>query len=167
MLAELGGRDRLVMTGLVTLGLLTVVAGVVPGRSTLEYVFNKDARDAALSWAGTIDQALGEPGSPHILDKDVQVLDPANLRDQFLANRRKTASVPAESKPKDDHVSRLDGFALLAADQTPLATAGDLLPTALTADSWWDSRPGGSVILWRGEDSRHGMRDWAHVGQSS
>ena len=25
-----------------------------------------------------------------------------------------------------------------------------LIPTALTADSWWDSRPGGSVILWRG-----------------
>ncbi len=34
MQAELGGRDRLVMAGLVILGLLTVVAGVVSGRST-------------------------------------------------------------------------------------------------------------------------------------
>jgi hypothetical protein len=41
-----------------------------------------------------------------------------------------------------------------------MARSGDrirIIPTALTADSWWDSRPGGSVILWRGEGSRHGI----------
>jgi len=35
---EIGARDRLVMTGLVLLGLLTVIAGVLSGRSTIDYV---------------------------------------------------------------------------------------------------------------------------------
>ena len=99
MQAELGGRDRLVMAGLVTLGLLTVMAGVVSGRSTLEYVLNKDARDAALSWSGTIDRALGAPGASRVLDKDVQVLDAAKLRDQFAANAPKPTDASAASKP--------------------------------------------------------------------
>ena len=37
-MAEVGARDRLVMAGLVILGLLTVVAGILSGRSTLNYV---------------------------------------------------------------------------------------------------------------------------------
>jgi hypothetical protein len=48
-MAEVGARDRLVMAGLVILGLLTVVAGILSGRSTLDYVLVRDARDAALS----------------------------------------------------------------------------------------------------------------------
>ena len=55
-ITEIGARDRLVMTGLVLLGLLTVIAGVLSGRSTIDYVLGRDAREAALSWAGQIDK---------------------------------------------------------------------------------------------------------------
>ena len=63
-MAEVGARDRLVMAGLVILGLLTVVAGILSGRSTLNYVLARDAREAALSWAGAVNNNLGELG-PH------------------------------------------------------------------------------------------------------
>ncbi|HEX2446748.1 MAG TPA: hypothetical protein VHK26_00995 [Methyloceanibacter sp.] len=36
-MTEVGARDRLVMAGLVLLGLLTVTAGVLSGRSTINY----------------------------------------------------------------------------------------------------------------------------------
>ena len=51
------------MAGLVVLGLLTVVAGVVPGRSTIGYVLNRDAREAALSEASKLDGNLGADAS--------------------------------------------------------------------------------------------------------
>jgi len=51
-MTEVGTRDRLVMAGLVVLGLLTVIAGVLSGRSTINYVLARDAREASLSWAG-------------------------------------------------------------------------------------------------------------------
>ena len=78
-MAEVGARDRLVIAGLVVLGLLTVVAGVLSGRSTINYVLARDAREAALSWADR--QALGEQASPppRLLDKDLQVVDAAKL----------------------------------------------------------------------------------------
>jgi hypothetical protein len=63
-MAEVGARDRLVMAGLVVLGLLTVVAGVLSGRSTINYVLARDAREAALSWAAEIDKRLGEQAFP-------------------------------------------------------------------------------------------------------
>jgi hypothetical protein len=63
MLGEVAGRDRLVMAGLVVLGLLTVVAGVVSGRSTIGYVLNRDAREAALSEASKLDGNLGAHAS--------------------------------------------------------------------------------------------------------
>jgi len=59
-MTEVGARNRLVMAGLVVLGLLTVVAGVLSGRSTINYVLARDAREAALSWAE--DSALIEAG---------------------------------------------------------------------------------------------------------
>ena len=37
-MGEVGAGDRLVMAGLVILGLLTVVAGVLSGRTTINYV---------------------------------------------------------------------------------------------------------------------------------
>ncbi len=70
MLAELGGRDRLVMSGLVVLGLLTVIAGVISGRSTADYVLKEDARGAATSWAAKLDSLAkqGTPGSSTATD---------------------------------------------------------------------------------------------------
>ena len=49
--AELGKRDRWVMAGLVVLGLFTLVAGVLSGRSATNYVLARDAHDAATASA--------------------------------------------------------------------------------------------------------------------
>lgn len=100
-MTEVGARDRLVMAGLVILGLLTVVAGVLSGRSTINYVLARDAREAALSWAGEINKSLSElgPHAPQLLDKSVEVLDP----DQFASEAGKPASLPANSTSKDDY----------------------------------------------------------------
>jgi len=75
-MTEVGARDRLVMAGLVVLGLLTVIAGVLSGRSTINYVLARDAREAALSWANDLNKSLTEQG-PHApqLDKNLEVLD--------------------------------------------------------------------------------------------
>lgn len=153
-MAEVGSRDRLVMAGLVVLGLLTVIAGVLSGHSTVDYVLGRDANEAALSWARQIDTALGSaaetPG--RVLDKDVQVLDPAAFQQNLASMAGKPASLPATQnfsqrgfglieaidrltggwalgrggQPKDDFVSKLDGFAVLDADEKLIATAGNL-----------------------------------------
>ena len=152
-MTEVGARDRLVMAGLVILGLLTVVAGVLSGRSTINYVLARDAREVALSWAGEINKGLSElgPHAPQLLDKSVEVLDP----DQFASEAGKPASLPANSTSKDDYtlvedldrlttgwalshiyqsqnefVSKLEGFAVLGPDRTPLAVGGDLSAAA-------------------------------------
>jgi hypothetical protein len=71
------------MAGLVVLGLLTVIAGVLSGRSTINYVLTRDMRQA--------------------------------------------------SQSQSEFVSKLDGFAVLDGDATPLAAGGNLSPTALEA----------------------------------
>jgi diguanylate cyclase (GGDEF)-like protein len=131
MLGELGGRDRLVMAGLVVLGLMTVVAGVVSGRSTAEYVLGEDAREAGAGWAGSIDAALAEGKPQRVLGGDLEVLDAAKLRDQFPALAPDAAQPDTQAAAANDHVSRLDGAALLAADRTPLAVGGGLTAAGL------------------------------------
>jgi hypothetical protein len=143
------------MTGLVLLGLLTVIAGVLSGRSTIDYVLGRDAREAALSWAGQIDKSLAEQGphAPQLLDQSVEVLDA-----QAFAGQAAPATLPSSPTVKDDFplveqidrlttgwalshmyqsqsdfVSQLKGFAVLAPDQTPLAVGGKLTPAALAA----------------------------------
>ena len=83
-MTEVGARDRLVMCGLVLLGLLTVIAGVFSGRSTINYVLGRDAREAALSWAGQINQGLAEQGThaPQFLGKNLDVLNAAAFASQ-------------------------------------------------------------------------------------
>ncbi len=99
-MTEVGARDRLVMAGLVVLGLLTVVAGVLSGRSTINYVLARDAREAALSWAGEINKSLSElgPHAPQLLDQSLEVLD----ADKFASQSGKPASLPASSTSNDD-----------------------------------------------------------------
>ena len=150
-MAEVGARDRLVMAGLVILGLLTVVAGILSGRSTLNYVLARDAREAALSWAGAVNNNLGElgPHAPQFLDQSLEVLNP----EAFASQSGQPASLPATSTAKDDFplvaeigrltgwalshiskdefVSKLEGFAVLGPDLTPLAVGGDLSAAAL------------------------------------
>ena len=99
-MTEVGARDRLVMAGLVILGLLTVVAGVLSGRSTINYVFGEDAREAALSWAGEINKNLAElgPHAPQFLDQSLDVLNP----EAFASQAGQPATLPASSTSKDD-----------------------------------------------------------------
>ena len=60
--AELGKRDRSVMAEIPVGGMLTLVAGVLSGRSATNYVLARDAHDAATSWAGKIDTELTDAG---------------------------------------------------------------------------------------------------------
>ena len=158
MLGEVAGRDRLIMTGLVVLGLLTVVTGVLSGRSTISFVLNKDARDAALSRATKLDASLNQQASSSSqpLDDAIKLLDPGKLRQEFAGHQDSPAILPPEhspddgsnvlggverlvmawmarhsARPADDHVSKVDGFALLDADKVPLMLGGDLSLTAL------------------------------------
>jgi hypothetical protein len=163
-MAEVGARDRLVMAGLVVLGVLTVIAGVLSGHSTVDYVLGRDAQEAALSWAAAIDTKLDKSDAPrHVLDKDLQVLDPSSFQQNLASVSGKPASLPANQgfkgsfgliealdrmtggwalghsrQPKDDFVSKLDGFAVLDGSGKPMATAGNLsankLATLLTQD---------------------------------
>ncbi len=147
------------MAGLVVLGLLTVVAGVLSGRSTINYVLARDAREAALSWAAEIDKRLGEQAfpSPRLLDKDLQVLDAAKLNADVASPSGAGASLPTNStfntdgfsliegldrltmgwalshiyRTHNEFVSKLDGFAVLAPDGATLAVGGNLSPASL------------------------------------
>jgi diguanylate cyclase (GGDEF)-like protein len=151
-----GARDRLVMAGLVVLGLLTVLAGVVSGRSTVNYVLSRDARSAAFIWAGEIDKNLGQlgPNASQLLDRRLEVLNADDFPRLAAtpASLPKTASSKGEfnlvenldrlttgwllshfSEANSDFVSELGGFGILDARYLPVAVAGDLAPAALEA----------------------------------
>ncbi|HZP10141.1 putative bifunctional diguanylate cyclase/phosphodiesterase [Methyloceanibacter sp.] len=152
-MAEVGARDRLVMTGLVVLGLVTVIAGVLSGYSTIDYVLGRDAQEAALSWAAKVNTALASPNAPdRVLDQNFEVLDahalvnPAGNPGLLPANRgfqpgfsvvemfdRLTGgwALGGNGQSRDDFVSKLDGFAILDAGGKPLATAGNLSASKL------------------------------------
>lgn len=137
---------------------------MLSGHSTVDYVLGRDAQEAALSWAAEIDTKLDKSDAPrHVLDKDVQVLDPSSFQN-LTSMSGKPASLPANQgfsrggfglvevldrmtggwalghrrQPKDDFVSKLDGFAVLDPNETPIATAANLsankLETLLTQD---------------------------------
>jgi diguanylate cyclase (GGDEF)-like protein len=153
---EVGARDRLVMAGLVVLGLLTVIAGVLSGRSTINYVLSRDAREAALSWAGDINKNLNalDPNAPQLLDQQLQVVS----QEVFASQIATPANLPTSSTLKgevtlaeelgrlttgwllnrvspsgNEFVSKLDGFAVLGADRAPVAIGGNLSQAALEA----------------------------------
>jgi diguanylate cyclase (GGDEF)-like protein len=155
-MTDFGARDRLIMAGLVVLGLLTVVAGVLSGRSTINYVLGRDAREAALTWASEIDERLREPGIPdRVLDEDVSVLHATKFDD--IAANQNDVSLPSNPSFGDDgfslidvldrltrgwflsnidaergdFVSQLDSFAVLSPNHEVLAVGGALSPDAL------------------------------------
>ena len=107
-MGEVGARDRLVMAGLVILGLLTVVAGVLSGRSTISYVLSRDAREAALSMSAEMEKGLASqaPASTHVLGKPVEILDPEALS-LGSAESGGQATLPASRSLKED------GFGLI------------------------------------------------------
>jgi diguanylate cyclase (GGDEF)-like protein len=147
------------MAGLVILGLFTVVAGVLSGRSTIAYVLSRDARQAALAWTSEIDQRLSQPQTPErVLDGNLQVLNAVKLRDLTTGVGDEKISLPAGPSFREDgfklidgfnrltggwflsnmdensgkFVSRLDGFAVLAPNGQALAVGGGLSPEALS-----------------------------------
>ena len=94
-----------------------------------------------------------------MLDKDLHVLDATKFQQDLASQPGKQASVPTnqsfnqdgfglvealdrmtmgwalgrDKQPKGEFVSKLDGFAVLGADQKPLAIAGNLSPEKLSA----------------------------------
>jgi len=148
------------MAGLVVLGLFTVAAGVLSGRSTINYVLGRDAREASLTWTREIHDRLRQPGTPQrVLDEDVHVLNEAGLRS--LAERADGAKITLPAMPSlradgfglidgldrltrgwllsnidetsGEFVSRLDGFAILTPKGNAIAVGGNLSPEALGA----------------------------------
>ena len=142
------------MVGLVVLGLLTVVAGVLSGRSTIDYVLGRDAREAALSWTADIEERLRQPGAPEsLLDKKLQVLNPVAFSN---VAGRPAAGIILPSGPSfredgfslvdginqitrgwflgdieetpGEFVSKLEGFAVLTPAGQPIAVGGRPLP---------------------------------------
>ena len=133
-MAEVGGRDRLIMAGLVVLGLFTVLAGVLSGRSTIDYVLTRDARDAALTWANQLDDRL------RASDIDgLKVLDTAAV--QNIMNQR---SVDPATLPPGATV-RGDGFNLI--DRFNQLTDGWLLGNIDDDTGQFASRRDGFAIL--------------------
>lgn len=66
MLERFFDRDRLVMAGLIILGILTVVAGFVSGRSTFQYALSTDARHASKQWVREIENKLLDPAMTNV-----------------------------------------------------------------------------------------------------
>ena len=156
---EDGARDRLIMAGLVVLGLFTVVAGVLSGRSTIDYVLGRDARQAALTWAAEIDERLRQPGVPQrVLDETLQVLNAVEF-DRIAARQDANVTLPTSPTFRSDgfglvagfdrltrgwflsnideeqgsFVSKLDGFAILSPKGNAVAVSGNLSLDALAA----------------------------------
>ena len=152
--ADLGARDRWVMAGLVVLGLFTLVAGVFSGRSATNYVLAKDAHDAAVNWAGKVDNKLTAPGPvpSHVLDQNVEIFDPAKFRSDADAPQARVPigaddddlgllggldqimmswAIKRADPARDDYVSKLDGFTIVGLDRAPLAASGNMTPARL------------------------------------
>ena len=58
MFGKLFIRDRMVMAGLVILGIVTVAAGFVSGRATFQYALSTDARQASTQWVKRVEDQL-------------------------------------------------------------------------------------------------------------
>ena len=157
-MTEVGVRDRWIMSGLVVLGLVTVLAGVLSGRSTINYVLSRDAREAALAWSGEIDQRLHQPRSDaaSAAADQIQVLNTSAL-ESLTGDNRETVTLPAGPSFREDgfklidtfnqltrgwllsnlenkgqFVSQMDGFAILGPRGQAVAVGGDLSPDALS-----------------------------------
>lgn len=157
-MSEMGTRDRLVMGGLVVLGLLTVLAGIVTGRTTLRYVLEKDAESAAMSWTHIAEASIeAQKGlASHLLGQNIVVHRSTELTRNIKAAENAPKASPvtelADKTPrsgglenfvlrwvrnkqngkKQTFVSRLSGFAILDPSRKVLASGGDLTPQALS-----------------------------------
>jgi diguanylate cyclase (GGDEF)-like protein len=160
-MTEAGTRDRWIMVGLVILGLFTVLAGVLSGRSTINYVLGREAREAALAWSAEIDQRLrnarGETAGPAAI-QDIHALNAAALDEIVTGGNQATITLPAGPSFREDglslidgidritrgwflsniednngeFVSQMDGFAVLTPNGQALAVGGGLSPDTVS-----------------------------------
>ena len=137
------GRDRLVMAGLIVLGIATVAAGFASGRSTFQYALSTDARQASARWIERVeDQLFGQqPEKAGTASRQQVVIVAPRIFDRYKALGKKdgvkgyriAGSVQEESgllagidrlfsgwiarltdlMDTDEHVSRVQKFAML------------------------------------------------------
>jgi diguanylate cyclase (GGDEF)-like protein len=161
-MTEAGTRDRWIMIGLVILGLFTVLAGVLSGRSTINYVLGREAREAALAWSAEIDQRLrnprGETAGPAAV-QDIHALNAAALDAIVTGGNQDAITLPAGPSFREDglslidgidritrgwflsniednngeFVSQMDGFAVLTPNGQALAVGGGLSPETVSS----------------------------------
>ncbi len=156
-------RDRMVMVGLLILGLFTVVAGFVSGRSTVQYALSTDARQASAAWVERVErelQLLDASGIGEVAGRRITVTAPELLRKlqnpplEFGASRTKIAPSArqvtgllagvdrifsgwirgiTELLDSENHVSRVIDFALLDRTGTPILRSTNFTPAALAS----------------------------------
>lgn len=82
MFRQFFDRDRLVMAGLIVLGIMTVAAGFVSGRSTFQYALSTDAQQASAQWVKRADEKIlrqSRDGSDLFADQRAVVAAPDKL----------------------------------------------------------------------------------------
>ncbi len=154
-------RDRMVMAGLIVLGIATVAAGFVSGRSTFQYALSTDARQAAAKWVAKAEDQLFRqqlPPGGRVLDQGIAIVAPGPfneyraragsaspriLRVARLANEESGLLAGIDklfsgwiSKltsllDAEDHVSQIRNFALLQPDGTLVMRSKGFEPAAL------------------------------------
>lgn len=95
MLRRFFVRDRMVMTGLIVMGLFIVAAGFASGRSTFEYALYTDARLATRAWVESAERQLRLPPGDteaRIAEDAVRIIAP----DRLAAMRETAARLPAD-----------------------------------------------------------------------
>jgi len=102
MLKTFFARDRLVMTGLIILGIVTVAAGFASGRATFQYALSTDAREASAAWVEKAERQLFIFPTTEKLQTlaghDVKIIAP-----DTLARLRKK---PQHFNPEDIRIAR-------------------------------------------------------------
>lgn len=156
-------RDRMIMAGLILLGLFTVAAGFVSGRSTFQYALSTDARQASAAWVEKVEneiraQQAGAGGqiagqkfvvdAPGLLS-DLRKMPPEMGRSRVAIGRPASqetgllAGIDAlfagwisgltELLDADSHVSRVRNFALLDPTGRPVLRNAEFDPSVLGA----------------------------------
>lgn len=165
MLHKFFVRDRMVMVGLVVLGVATVAAGFVSGRSTFWYALSTDARRASIAWVERVERQMAQERPYEIEEvagRPVRMLAPALVADLQsapvgapLSDARIARSVHEGSGllagidrlfsgwisgltgllDADSHVSQVKRFALLDPKGNPVFRSADFTPSRSAACS--------------------------------
>ncbi len=113
MLGKFFIRDRMVMAGLVILGIVTVAASFVSGRSTFQYALSTDARQASTQWVKRVeDQLFRQQGAGIglISNQKVVVVAPRLFADYQALARESGASGPRIARSANGQSGLLAGI---------------------------------------------------------